>query len=130
MSPPIVQGLIVNVGVAPQPGQNPVVVAQNSDAQFLLSFFDENNYPYDVTGASAIEFSVLEADDLTVLSKTLVSGITLVSGYRNQVLVSMVAADFALLANGNNDCQVNLEINGSNYNFNLFASLNVQPSVI
>lgn len=125
----ISHGLKVKVGVDPQETQQ-VVVSQDSDAQFLLEFFDEDGNPLDVTAATVLSLSVLEHDGLTILVKALTTGIALVAGINNRALVTMLAADFALLSQGNNDAEVKLSLGGVNYAFNLYAALNVQPSVI
>lgn len=126
----IVQGLNVNVGIKPQRGPQQVVASQNSDVQFLLSFFDELGNPLSVTAATAIALKILEADGVTVLTKSLSGGIALVSGINNQALVTMLAADLALLPDGESDIQIQLSLAGINYAFNFFSSMKVQLSVV
>lgn len=126
----IVQGLKIVVGCEDQPDQNPVIVAQNSDGNILLTFLDENGEIVDISGATAIEMSFLEADGSTILTKTLTSGIQLVANKYNQALVSFVAADFALLPEGLNDAQVKLVISSVNYIENMYACLDVEPAAV
>ncbi|CAM6004920.1 unnamed protein product [Sphagnum balticum] len=124
----LVQGLKLVTGCQQQELQRPVIVAQNSDMGILISFFDECNNQVNITSATGIAMSFLESDNMTVLIKSLGSGIALVSGTINQVLVSMLASDFALLPTGDNDAQVELVLSGLTYNFNLYSAINVQPS--
>lgn len=126
----IVQGLKIKVGCESQPDQNPVVVAQNSDANLLLSFFDDCGNPIDVTGATTLQMSFLEEDGTTLLTKSLGSGITLVAGKLNQAVVAMLAADFALLAVGDNNAQVKLSLSGINYAMNLYYAVTVQAPAV
>lgn len=129
-APIIVQGLRVQVGCEDQPRQRPVVVAQNSDLNILLTFTDECGNPIDVTAATSIELSALEADGTTVLTKELGTDIALVSGQPSQALVTMLAADFALLPTGDNDVQVTLVLSGENNVLNVYSAMSVEPAAV
>lgn len=126
----IAKGLKVVVGCQDQPDQHPVVFSQNSDGFILLTFEDEDGGILDISGATAIEMDFLEADGTTVLSKTLGVGIQLVAGSYNQALVTLVAADLALLPVGENDAQVKIAVAGVNYAVNCYDALTVQASVV
>lgn len=128
LSPIIVQRLGIFIGCQDQPRQHPVVVAQNSDLNLLLTFVDEHGHPIDCSTATQVEISFLEADNETVLSKSLTGGqITRVEGSMNQFLVAMLAADVELLPPGDNDAQVELVMGGNTFNVNCYACVSVQP---
>jgi len=120
-SPLFVQGVRIVVGCKNQPDQSPVWIAQNSDGNVLLSFFDELGNPVDVSAATGLAFKVLESDGVTILTKVPAP----VAGVPYQLLVSLLAADLALLAPGFNDAQVFFSLAGVNYVENLAGALNV-----
>lgn len=122
----ITKGFKVYLAPAPQQVQQ-LVFSQDSDAKFLLTFFDDQANPIDVTAATAISISALQSDGLTVLSKGLGTGIALVPGTNNQALVSMLAADLALLPQGDVDVEVKISLGGVNYAFNLYGGLYIEP---
>lgn len=128
LPPLFTNGLMIQIGCQQQPNQQPVIAAQNGDINILLSFFDEQPNPnqVDITAASTLTMSILESDGVTVLIKSLGTDISLVPGAVNQALVSLKAADLALLAPGENDANVQLSLAGVNYAFNLYAALLVQ----
>jgi hypothetical protein len=123
--------IIAMVGCSDQPRQHPVVVAQNSDMNLLISFLDEDQDPLNCLGATAVELLILESDNETVLQKSIADGhIVAVEGTINQFLVTMMAADFALLPPGEQDVQVLLSVGGANYAFNLYDALRVDPAAV
>jgi hypothetical protein len=128
MAPVFIQNLKVLTGCEDQPLQRPVVVAQNSDGNVLLTFFDDNGIPVDITSATALTLSVLESDGATVLVKSLGVAISLVDGTINQALVSFLASDFALLPQGDNDASVALQIAGQNEVMNVYSAISIEPA--
>ena len=129
MAPIFVQNLSVEIGCEDQPNQQPVVVSQVSDGSILLSFFDDNGNPVDITALTAMSVSILEADAVTILSKSLGSGISLVDGSINQALVEFLAADFALLPTGDNDVQVSISLGGVNNSINIYDGITIEPGI-
>lgn len=130
LAPVFVKGLEVLVGCEDQPTQKPVNFSQNSDGILLLSFVDEDGKEVDVTSATALTVSILEADATTILVKALGTGVSLVDGSYNQALVEYDSADFALLPTGQNDIQVSLTLNGTTTVLNVYSALNIEPSAI
>lgn len=125
IAPVLVQGLRIEVGCADQPRQIPVTVSQISDANLLLSFFDEQGGVIDVSEATLLQVQVLEADGVTVLSKAA----TPVAGAPNQALAAFLAADLALLPAGDNDVQIRLTLAGVAYVANLYSAISVEPQI-
>jgi hypothetical protein len=126
LTPVIVNGLKILVGCENQPRQQPVIAAQNSDANILLSFFDEWGVELNITTVALIHMSFLESDELTALVKTA----TLVAGTINQALVSLLAADLALLPPGENDGAVSFALSGINYVINIYDAIRVNPAIV
>jgi len=129
LAPLITYKLKIELGCENQPPQRPVIVAQNSDANIVLSFFDEDRNPIDITSATELEIKMMEHDNITVLIKELGAAISLIDGHPNQVLLEMRAADFEVLPGGDNDISVTLHLAGSTYVINLYDAINVEPDV-
>jgi hypothetical protein len=125
-SPLLVQGLRVMVGCENQANQKPVVIAQNSDGNIVLSFFNEWNQELDVTQATAMLLSFLEADGLTTLA---IAG-SLVAGTINQIIVQLTAGQMALLPQGENDGAVSFTLSALPYVINLYDCLRVLPPIV
>ena len=130
LTPVFVQSLKAIIGCENQPLQKPVISSQASDQTVLLSFEDERRNPIDVTTATVIEVNVLEADGVTILSKTLMSGISLVSGKPSQALVQFLAADLALLPTGDVDLKTKISISGQNIALNLYNAMSIEPDAV
>lgn len=125
MSPLLVQGLRIRVGCQNQPCQKPAIFSQSSSGNMLLSFFNEDGLPVDVSLATAWTLSVLEADGVTVLTKTPAP----VAGAANQALAEFASADLLSLPPGLNDAQLGFTLGGAPYAFNLYGALAVQAPV-
>ena len=79
--------LFVQIACVDQaPTQQPVVSPENSDTNILLEFGDDDGAPIDITSATVLSISILEADGTTILTKSLkVQGaISLVDGLSGQ----------------------------------------------
>jgi hypothetical protein len=55
---------------------------------------------------------------------------TLVAGTINQALVSLLAADLALLPPGENDGAVSFALSGINYVINIYDAIRVNPAIV
>lgn len=63
-----------------------------------------------------------------ILTKSVGSGITLV--LPNQALVQMLMADFELLPRGDVDARIKLVMGGSNFAFNVYAAISIEPDAV
>lgn len=119
MAPVLTQGIRVYAGGS----ESRVTVSQNSDATIILTFLDGNRCPMDITGAVSPMFNILEEDESTRMAKPCY----FVDGSINQMMVPMLAADFALLPRGDNDANVTFSLAGQDYAFNIYNAISVQP---
>lgn len=127
LKPVFIEGLQMIVGCENQPRQRPVVAAQNSDCNILLTFMSECGQIIDMTGITGnVVLSFLEIDELTTLAKNAV----LVNGTINQFLVSLSAADLALLPPGENDAATSFTLAGVNSVLNIYDAIRVNPAIV
>lgn len=129
MQPVFVQGLEVLVGCEEQKNQKQVTFSQNSEGSMVLSFVDEDGREVDISAATALAVSILEADGETILTKTLSDGVSLVDGAYNRALVTFSADDLGDLASGSNDVQVSLTLNGVATVLMLLGVLDLEPGL-
>lgn len=109
--------------------QAPVVVVQTSDLDLLIQFLAEDDSPLDTSQATAVKLR-LKKEDLSTLEKTLLAGITPVSGKIGQYLVQMLAADWGTLPLGEQTAQVVLDLGGVHHVEQVPAAVNVIGSIV
>lgn len=76
-----------------------VTVIQGEDRTLNLYVTDKNDKPFDLTGLTAAELRIVKTDG-TALTKTIGSGLTLVSAGAGHISAVLTDADTALIKSG------------------------------
>lgn len=108
----------------------PIVITQGSDASFVVRLVaSDTKDPIDLTSVSSCSAQFLNADG-TFLTLNLVSGLTMISPATiGKILVTITAAQSALLQNGVNSFQITLVTSGVTSIIQFPSSINVMSSV-